>query len=79
MKGFRAPASVFYESSQAQLFLPPLPLLKTISFPLKIFCPVYVLVPVLGDTEGQAVMGSEHPDLALSFPVHCRGVGLDGF
>jgi len=22
--------------------------------------------------------GSEHPDVAVGVPVHCRGVGLDG-
>ena len=34
--------------------------------------------PVLGDIEGKAEMGSEHPDLSVGFPVHCRGVGLNG-
>ena len=27
---------------------------------------------------GQAGWGSEHPDVALGAPVHCRGVGQDG-
>jgi len=32
--------------------------------------------PVLGDIQGQAELGSEHPDVVASVPVHCRGVGL---
>ena len=28
--------------------------------------------------QGQTGWGSEHPDVALGVPVHCRGVGLDG-
>ena len=28
--------------------------------------------PIPGDAQGQA-------DLALGVPIHCRGVGLDGF
>jgi len=35
-------------------------------------------VPLLGDIQGQAGQGSEHPDLAVDVPVHCRGVGLEG-
>jgi len=30
--------------------------------------------PLLGDIQGQAGEGSEQPDLAADFPVHCRGV-----
>ncbi len=33
----------------------------------------------IGDIQGQAEHGSEHPDLAVGAPVHCRAVGLDGF
>jgi len=33
--------------------------------------------PILRDTEGQAGQGSEHADLAVGVPVHCKGVGLD--
>ena len=33
--------------------------------------------PGLGDTQGQVGRGSEHPDLDVGVPVHCRGVGLD--
>ena len=28
-----------------------------------------------GDTQGQAGQGSEHPDVAVGVPVHCKGVG----
>jgi len=35
-------------------------------------------VDVSGDIWGQAGRGSEHPNLAVGVPVHCRGVGLDG-
>lgn len=31
--------------------------------------------PIPGDIQGQAGQSSEHPDLAASAPVHCRGVG----
>ena len=34
--------------------------------------------PIPVDTQGQAGRGSEQPDLAVSVPVHCREVGLDG-
>jgi len=34
--------------------------------------------PVPADTQDQAGWGSEHPDVAVDVPVHCRGVGLDG-
>ena len=34
--------------------------------------------PIPGDTQGEAGWGSEHPDVAVDVPVHCRGVGLDG-
>ena len=27
----------------------------------------------------QAAWGSEQPDLAIGVPLHCRGVGLEGF
>ena len=33
--------------------------------------------PVSGGVQGQAGQGSEQPDLAVSVPVHCRGVVLD--
>jgi len=33
---------------------------------------------LLGDSQGQAERGSEHPDVAVGVPVHCRGVGPDG-
>uniref|UniRef100_A0A803XZA8 non-specific serine/threonine protein kinase n=1 Tax=Meleagris gallopavo TaxID=9103 RepID=A0A803XZA8_MELGA len=33
----------------------------------------------LGDPQAQAGWVSEHPDQAVSVPVHCRGVGLDAF
>ena len=33
--------------------------------------------PVLGDIKDQAGWGSEHSDLAVGIPVHCRGVGPD--
>ena len=33
-------------------------------------------VDVSGDIWGQAGRGSEHPNLAVGVPVHCRGVGL---
>ena len=32
---------------------------------------------VPGDTQGQAGQGSEHPNLAVDVPVHCREIGLD--
>ena len=32
---------------------------------------------VSGDIQGEAGGGSEQPNLAISVPVHCRGVGLD--
>ena len=35
--------------------------------------------PVLGDIQGQAAWGSEHPDLTVGVPVHCRGVHLCPF
>ena len=28
--------------------------------------------PVLGDTQGQAELGSEQPDGAVGVPVHCK-------
>ena len=31
---------------------------------------------ISGDIQGQAGYGTEHSDLAVSVPVHCRGVGL---
>ena len=34
--------------------------------------------PIPGDTQGQTGQGSEQSNLAVSAPVHCRGVGLDG-
>ena len=34
--------------------------------------------PIPGDAQGQGGWGSEHPDVAVGVPVHCRGVGLDG-
>jgi len=33
---------------------------------------------VPGDIQSQAGPGSEHSDLAVGIPVHCRRVGLDG-
>jgi len=33
--------------------------------------------PILGDIKAQAGWGSEHSDLAVGIPVHCRGVGPD--
>jgi len=33
--------------------------------------------PILGDIQGQAGQGSEQPNLAVSVPVHSRGVTLD--
>ena len=33
--------------------------------------------PVPGDIQGRAGRGSEQHDLAVGFPVHCRGTGLD--
>ena len=33
--------------------------------------------PVPGDTQGQAVWGSEQPDLAVGVPAHCRVFGPD--
>jgi len=33
--------------------------------------------PTPGDAQGQVEWGSEHPDVAVGVPVHCRGVGLD--
>ena len=33
--------------------------------------------PIPRDIQGQAGWGSEHPDLAVGVPVHCRGVELD--
>ena len=35
--------------------------------------------PIPGDIQGQAGQGSEQPALAGGVPVHCRGVGPDGF
>ena len=35
--------------------------------------------PIPGDTQGPGGWGSEHPDVAVGVPVHCRGVGPDGF
>ena len=34
--------------------------------------------PIPGDTQGQTEWASEHPDLAVGVPVHCRGVELNG-
>jgi len=31
-----------------------------------------------GDTQGQAGLVSEQPDVAVGVPVQCRVVGLDG-
>lgn len=31
-----------------------------------------------GDTQGQVGPSSQHPDLAIGVPYHCRGVGLEG-
>ena len=33
--------------------------------------------PIPGYFQGKAGLGSEHPDLTVDIPVHCRGVGLD--
>ena len=33
--------------------------------------------PVPGDIQCQAEPGSEHPNLAVDVPVHCRAIGLD--
>ena len=30
--------------------------------------------PILGDIQGQAGLGSEHPDGAVYVPVHCRSL-----
>ena len=35
--------------------------------------------PASGDTQGQAGWDSEQSYLAVGVPVHCRGVGSDGF
>jgi len=31
--------------------------------------------PIPGDIQSQVGWGSEHPDLAVGIPVHCKGVG----
>jgi len=33
--------------------------------------------PIPGDTQGETGWGSEHPNVAVNVPIHCRGVGLD--
>ena len=33
--------------------------------------------PVPGDIQCQSEPGSEHPNLAVDVPVHCRAIGLD--
>ena len=37
---------------------------------------VVVAAPFLERFYGQAGSGSEHPDLAVDVPFHCRGAGL---
>jgi len=36
-------------------------------------------LPVPRETQSQAGWDSEHPDVAVGVPVHCRGVELDNF
>ena len=37
------------------------------------------VVDVPGDFQGQAGSDPGQPDLSMDVPVHCRGVGPDGF
>ena len=41
-------------------------------------CPERQWVPHPGRHSRSGSRGSEHPDLTVGVPVHCRGVGLDG-
>lgn len=37
----------------------------------------YLEMHLLGDTQGLAGWGSEHPDVVVGVPVYCSGMGPD--